>query len=112
MSNMWKKIKFSNKGSQDDNIKLIQIPATWPDTDVDISLQMQLEDPKFVEILKEILHYLTICNRCHFEQEMGTLFTVTLKVNTLIGLLIPSCLNLCFKENTQTMNLMISPNYS
>eukprot|EP00957_Ditylum_brightwellii_P091506 6968067-Ditylum_brightwellii.AAC.1 len=82
MSNMWKKIKFADKGNQDNNITLIQIPASWPDANTSISLQMQLEDPKsgtmwrLVELPKEILHYLTICNRRHFGQTMGTLFTV------------------------------------
>eukprot|EP00957_Ditylum_brightwellii_P169248 12881784-Ditylum_brightwellii.AAC.1 len=79
---MWKKIKFANEGSQGKNITSIQIPASWPDTDMDISPQMQLEDPKFAmtwrlfELPKEILYYLTICNRHHFGQAMGTPFTV------------------------------------
>eukprot|EP00957_Ditylum_brightwellii_P132246 10083907-Ditylum_brightwellii.AAC.2 len=43
---------------------------------------MPLEDPKsvtmwqLVELPKEILHYLTICNRCHLGQASGNLFTV------------------------------------
>eukprot|EP00957_Ditylum_brightwellii_P078624 5977557-Ditylum_brightwellii.AAC.1 len=82
MSNMWKKIIFANKGSQDINITLIQILASWPDDNINTSLQMQLEDPesattwRLVELPKEILHYLTICNRHHFRQAMVTLFTV------------------------------------
>eukprot|EP00957_Ditylum_brightwellii_P037731 2853738-Ditylum_brightwellii.AAC.1 len=40
MSSMWQKIKFADKGSQDNNIMLIQIPASWPDANMDISLQM------------------------------------------------------------------------
>eukprot|EP00957_Ditylum_brightwellii_P061092 4636037-Ditylum_brightwellii.AAC.1 len=38
MSTMWKKIKFANKGSQDNNSMLIQNPASWPDANMDISL--------------------------------------------------------------------------
>eukprot|EP00957_Ditylum_brightwellii_P098798 7526576-Ditylum_brightwellii.AAC.1 len=43
---------------------------------------MQLEDSKtatmwqLVELPKEFLHYLTICNKCHFGQALGTQFTV------------------------------------
>eukprot|EP00957_Ditylum_brightwellii_P187526 14281095-Ditylum_brightwellii.AAC.1 len=43
---------------------------------------MKLEDPtsattwRLIELPKEILHYLTICNRHHFGQAMRALFTV------------------------------------
>eukprot|EP00957_Ditylum_brightwellii_P066361 5037474-Ditylum_brightwellii.AAC.1 len=51
---------------------------------MDILPQMQLEDPKLakawrlVELPTKILHYLTIQNRQHFGQSLGTLFTVPL----------------------------------
>eukprot|EP00957_Ditylum_brightwellii_P077462 5885878-Ditylum_brightwellii.AAC.1 len=83
MSNMWKKIKFADKRSQDNNIMLVQIPASWPDADTNISPQVQLEDPesaitwRLVELPNEIFHYLTICNRHHFGQAMETLFTIS-----------------------------------
>eukprot|EP00957_Ditylum_brightwellii_P208047 15355631-Ditylum_brightwellii.AAC.1 len=72
MFNMWKKIKFANKGSNDNNVMSIQILASWPEADTDIPPQTKLEDPKsamtwrLVELPKEILHYLIIQNRQHF----------------------------------------------
>eukprot|EP00957_Ditylum_brightwellii_P099102 7547824-Ditylum_brightwellii.AAC.1 len=43
---------------------------------------MELEDPKkaqqwyTVDLPEEVLHYLTIRNRCHFGQAKGTPFTI------------------------------------
>eukprot|EP00957_Ditylum_brightwellii_P207019 15351088-Ditylum_brightwellii.AAC.2 len=33
MSTMWKKIKFTDKGMEENNLKLLQIPESWPDVD-------------------------------------------------------------------------------
>eukprot|EP00957_Ditylum_brightwellii_P155063 11803093-Ditylum_brightwellii.AAC.1 len=82
MSKMWRKIQFTDKGCKENNITSSQVSASWPETSVDISPQLELEGPKnatewkLVDLPQEVLHYLTLCNCCHFRQAHGTPFTV------------------------------------
>eukprot|EP00957_Ditylum_brightwellii_P082973 6308431-Ditylum_brightwellii.AAC.1 len=82
MSQMWKKIHFTDKGKKESNVTSLQVPISWPDASLEITPQHTLEDPKlatnwkFVELPEEILHYLTVRNRRHFGQAYGTPFTV------------------------------------
>ena len=84
MSNMWKKIGYADKGCTENNITSISIPDTWPDMSTPILAEDVLENPKTastwrkVDLPKEILHYLTVCNCCHFGQAHNTPFTVPL----------------------------------
>eukprot|EP00957_Ditylum_brightwellii_P196994 15008360-Ditylum_brightwellii.AAC.1 len=46
MANMWRKISYTDKGKQSNNIILILIPESWPDINTTITPEMELEDPK------------------------------------------------------------------
>ena len=46
MSNMWKKIGYTDKGHTENNIKSISIPDTWPDMSTPILADGVLENPK------------------------------------------------------------------
>eukprot|EP00957_Ditylum_brightwellii_P041738 3160785-Ditylum_brightwellii.AAC.2 len=37
MAQMWKKIGFADKKRKENNLTSIQVPASWPDTSVDIT---------------------------------------------------------------------------
>eukprot|EP00957_Ditylum_brightwellii_P187417 14273255-Ditylum_brightwellii.AAC.1 len=82
MANMWRKISYIDKGKRDNSITLLSIPESWLDINTIITPEMKLEDPKkvqqwrAVDLPEEILHYLTIQNRCHFDPAKGTPFTL------------------------------------
>eukprot|EP00957_Ditylum_brightwellii_P155784 11860194-Ditylum_brightwellii.AAC.1 len=84
MSNMWKKISYTNKNKYESNVTSISIPESWPDADTTITADCKLEDPKkeetwhIINLPEEILHYLTVRNKCHFGQAHGTPFTIPL----------------------------------
>jgi hypothetical protein len=72
--------KPSNNSSQLDRI---EIPASWPSMEQEITALHQLEDPKTCREWKlitepsEIEYYLMLRNRLHFGQAEGTPFTTT-----------------------------------
>eukprot|EP00957_Ditylum_brightwellii_P135292 10316447-Ditylum_brightwellii.AAC.2 len=49
MSNMWKKISYADKRKLDNNLTPISILESWPDMDMTITADYELEDPKKVK---------------------------------------------------------------
>eukprot|EP00957_Ditylum_brightwellii_P156495 11910586-Ditylum_brightwellii.AAC.1 len=82
MANMWRKISYTDKGKRDNNITLLLISESWLDINTINTPEIELEDLKksqqlrTVDLPEEILHYLTIQNRCYFVQAKGTPFTL------------------------------------
>eukprot|EP00957_Ditylum_brightwellii_P100418 7654451-Ditylum_brightwellii.AAC.1 len=64
------------------SITSLQVPVTWPESDIDIDLVIHLDNSKeaehwkAVEMPEEIATCLKLWNRLHFGQAHGTLFTV------------------------------------
>eukprot|EP00957_Ditylum_brightwellii_P149069 11350747-Ditylum_brightwellii.AAC.1 len=64
------------------SITSLQVPVTWPESDIDIDSVTHLDNPKeaehwkIVEMPEEIATYLKLWNRLHFGQAHGTPFTV------------------------------------
>eukprot|EP00957_Ditylum_brightwellii_P151918 11568757-Ditylum_brightwellii.AAC.1 len=82
MSTVWSKIAHMHKNNQHSSITSIKIPESWQQIGDDISTVTNIENPnkakvwQLMEILQEIMHYLTFWNRLHFGQTRGTPFTI------------------------------------
>eukprot|EP00957_Ditylum_brightwellii_P163449 12444148-Ditylum_brightwellii.AAC.1 len=74
MAQMWKKIQFADKGKKEKNLTSIQVPASWPETLADIPPHHDPDNPKSttewktIDLPQEIVHYLKIHNKRHFDQ--------------------------------------------
>eukprot|EP00957_Ditylum_brightwellii_P050896 3860126-Ditylum_brightwellii.AAC.1 len=77
MAQMWKKICFTDKGRKENNLTSIQVLVSWSEMLTITPPNHDLEDPKSttewktINLPQEIVHYLKLRNRRHFEQAQG-----------------------------------------
>eukprot|EP00957_Ditylum_brightwellii_P011788 889465-Ditylum_brightwellii.AAC.1 len=107
MKKVWAKIGYADKKKDIGSISSLQVPLTWPNANVDSINVVNLDNLKkvecwkTVEIPKEIVTYLKLCNRLHFGQAQGTPFTMP-----------PLSVEFDWAENSVTSELVLEGNYS
>eukprot|EP00957_Ditylum_brightwellii_P078592 5975128-Ditylum_brightwellii.AAC.1 len=82
MASMWRKIKYADKETIENNITTLLIPVSWPEVHSRVEECITLKEPKEsehwrqVELPEEVIYYLKVRNQRHFDQAHENLFTI------------------------------------